>query len=57
MSSDISIADEFVIAFATSVTEKSVSLHDCIAKKGHDSIFAVLNEIFPQAKNVLFKFC
>jgi hypothetical protein len=42
-------AEEFSIAFATAVTEVSDNPQDWIAKKGTDSIFAVLDEIFPQA--------
>ncbi len=45
---DIS-AEEFSIAFATAVTETSDNSKDLIAKKGEDSIFAVMHQIFPQA--------
>jgi hypothetical protein len=42
-------AEEFSVAFATSVTEASDNPQHWIAKKGTDSIFAVLEKIFPQA--------
>ena len=47
--SHIQNAEEFSVAFATAVTEASDNPEDWIAKKGKDCIFAVLNEIFPQA--------
>ena len=42
-------AKEFSITFAIAVTEASENPQDLIAKKGKESIFAVLNDIFPQA--------
>ena len=42
-------AEEFSIAFAIAVTEASDDPLDWIAKKGKDSIFVLLNQIFPQA--------
>jgi hypothetical protein len=48
-------AKEFSIAFATAVTEASDNPQHWIAKKGGDSIFAVLNEIFPQASSIFPK--
>jgi hypothetical protein len=42
-------AEEFSIAFAIAVTEVSDDPYDCIAKKGKDSMFALLNQIFTQA--------
>ncbi len=47
-------AEEFSIAFATAVTEATNNSQDWIAKKGADSIFAVLNEIFPQVIRTIF---
>jgi hypothetical protein len=45
-------AEEFSIAFATAVTEASDNPQHWIPKKGTDSVFAVLNEIFPQASKL-----
>jgi hypothetical protein len=46
---DIRNAEEFSIAFAIAVTEASNNPHDWIAKKGNESMFTLLNQIFPQA--------
>ncbi len=48
-------AEEFSMAFAIAATEtsdKSDKSDDLIPKKGENSIFSVLNEIFPQASPV-----
>ena len=44
-------AKEFSVAFATAVTEASENPDHWIAKKGENSIFSVLNDIFPQARS------
>ncbi len=41
-------AREFAIAFVVSVTEASDEPQNLIAKKGKDSIFEKLREIFPE---------
>jgi hypothetical protein len=46
---DIQNVEEFSVAFATAVTEPSDNSEAWIAKKGKNSIFAILNEVFPQA--------
>jgi hypothetical protein len=47
---DIKNPAEFSIAFAVAVTESSDNPDDWIAKKGNESIFALLYEVFPQAR-------
>ena len=46
---NIQNVEEFSVAFATAVTEPSGNPEDWITKKGKDCIFALLDEIFPQA--------
>jgi hypothetical protein len=41
-------ATKFAIAFTFAVTESSANRRDWIAKKGKDSIFALLQEIYPE---------
>ncbi len=41
-------AQEFTIAFVISVTETSDDPQNWIAKKGKDSIFAILHYVFPE---------
>jgi hypothetical protein len=43
-----SYAKEFAIAFVISVTEASDDRHNWIAKRGKDSIFEILRDIFPE---------
>ncbi len=43
-------AKELAIAFVVSVTEVSDEQQNWIAKKGKDSIFATLREIFPEVR-------
>ncbi len=43
-------AKKFAIAFVISVTETANESQNWIAKKGKDSIFAVLRDIFPEVK-------
>ncbi len=47
-------AEAFSIAFTTALTEASDNPQDWIAKKGNESVFAVLSEIFPQARCQIF---
>ncbi len=42
-------AREFAVAFTFAVTETSGKRREWIAKKGRDSIFAMLQGIFPEA--------
>jgi hypothetical protein len=44
-------AKDFAIAFTIAVTETSASRREFIAKNGKDSIFAVLQEIYPSASS------
>jgi hypothetical protein len=46
---NIQNVEEFSVAFATAVTEPSDNTEAWIAKKGKNSIFAILNEVLPQA--------
>lgn len=43
-------AKEFSISFAFSVSEVSAGHNDLIAKRGAESIYAVLQKIFPQVR-------
>ncbi len=45
---DVLNAQEFAIAFVISVTETSDDHQNWIAKKGEDSIFAILHNVFPE---------
>ena len=47
---DVEDAREFAIAFVVSVTEASDEPQNWIAKKGKDSMFATLREIFPEVR-------
>jgi hypothetical protein len=47
-------AKEFSVAFTIAVTEATDNPQHWIAKKGKDSIFSVLNDIFPQASWIRF---
>jgi hypothetical protein len=44
-------AKEFAIAFTMSVTETSANTREWIAKNGKDSIYALLEEIYPAVSN------
>jgi hypothetical protein len=46
---DASYAKEFAIAFTIAVTETSDHPREWIAKNGMDSIFALLQELYPEA--------
>ncbi len=46
---DAGSAKEFAIAFTIAVTETSANAREWIAKNGKDSIFALLQEIYPEA--------
>ena len=46
---NIADAKEYAIAFTIAVTETSDSPREFIAKNGKDSIFATLQEIYPEA--------
>ncbi len=49
---DAGSAREFAIAFTIAVTETtSANAREWIAKNGKDSIFALLQEIYPEASN------
>jgi hypothetical protein len=41
-------ATRFAIAFAFAVTESSANRREWIAKNGKDSIFALLQDIYPE---------
>ena len=45
----ISDAREFVVAFVNAVTVPTELNSDIIARKGRESIFGVLEQVFPQA--------
>jgi hypothetical protein len=51
------MAKEFAIAFTFAVTEVSANPREWIAKNGRDSIFAVLQEIYPEASNEQHYIC
>ncbi len=48
---DVGNAKEFAIAFTIAVTETSANPREWIAKNGKDSIFALLQEIYPEASS------
>ncbi len=48
VNANVGNAKEFAIAFVISVTEASYEPRNWIAKKGRDSVFAMLLEIFPE---------
>jgi hypothetical protein len=50
-SSDIPNAKEFSIAFACAVTKHTMNQHDCIAKKGDESVFALMSCVFPMVSS------
>jgi hypothetical protein len=52
--SDSNSAKDFSIAFATAVTESSDNPTQWIAKNGDDSIFALLQRIFPEVRCLKF---
>ena len=51
-SADAGYAKEFAIAFTFAVTETSTNKREWIAKNGKESIFAILQEIHPEASNL-----
>ncbi len=48
--------EEFAVAFTFAVTEVSDPVVDFVAKNGKYSVFAILQEIFPQARTHFFLF-
>jgi hypothetical protein len=51
VNADVGDANEFAIAFVISVTEASDEPQNWIAKKGKDSVFAMLRDIFPEVRH------
>ena len=43
-------AKEFSVAFACSVTRETGRDEDCIAKKGDQSLFALMKQVLPQVR-------
>ncbi len=46
--------EEFAVAFTIAVTEVSDPTVDLVAKNGKHSIYSVFQEIFPQARAIMF---
>jgi hypothetical protein len=47
-------AREFSMAFASAVTEATGNEEDCIAKNGDESLFALMNAVFPQVGDLIY---
>ena len=48
---DVIDAKEFATAFASAVTEESVGKNNFIARDGPESIYSLLQRVFPQVRS------